>query len=185
MVGSQSIRSGAHVWLAAVLGPIVLIAMAYVLWWISDQLLIIGPLDRAQFGGLFVVPTFLAAPVVAALAWARLPERKAVVAAGLVALVLGVVAAFLFWRSVADPGCATGNRFGPGDWIVPSLLAGGLFAASVAVSGWFASGIARDGHPIWAVVAAIGVDVLILAVSLAVVGAMLSTGMCERPNPTG
>ena len=38
----------------AMLTPLVGVALAYGLWWISDRLLYIGPLDRATFGWLVV-----------------------------------------------------------------------------------------------------------------------------------
>jgi len=35
---------------AGVVAPLAVAAAAYVLWWVSDQLLYIGPFDRAAFG---------------------------------------------------------------------------------------------------------------------------------------
>ncbi len=67
--------------LFALIAPVLVVGAAYALWWISDRLLYVGPLDRAQFGWLVVVPTLLAAPVVAGVAWAGLDERPAIGAA--------------------------------------------------------------------------------------------------------
>jgi hypothetical protein len=61
--------------------PLGLLAVAYALWTISDRLLQIGPLDRAAFGWIVVVPVALLAPGVAGLAWARLSVESRVFAA--------------------------------------------------------------------------------------------------------
>ncbi|MBA2373099.1 MAG: hypothetical protein H0V74_02700, partial [Chloroflexi bacterium] len=36
--------------------PLALVALAYALWWLSDRLGYIGPLDRAAFGWAVVIP---------------------------------------------------------------------------------------------------------------------------------
>ena len=188
MTGQASIQrqTGCRRLGAAILAPVVVLALAYVLWWVSDRLVYLGPLDRAQFGWLVVVPLLFLAPVVAAFAWAGLTERRAIVASVVAGATIGLGLAFLFWRSVADPGCPTGNRFGPWDWFVPSLLIGAVFGASVAVSGLFASGFAREGsRRLTPSVVAVGTHLLFASVLLVIVGAMLSTGMCERPQPIG
>ena len=41
--------------LAALL-PLAVLGVVYAIWWISDRLVIIGPIDRATFGWLVVVP---------------------------------------------------------------------------------------------------------------------------------
>jgi hypothetical protein len=58
--------AGRRVWLAIV-APLVVVDVAYLLWAVSDRLLYVGPLDRATFGWLVVVPVWLAAPIAAAI----------------------------------------------------------------------------------------------------------------------
>ena len=51
--------------------PLLVVAVAFVLWWISDRLLYVGPLDRATFGWAVVVPLWAAAPTFAGFSWRR------------------------------------------------------------------------------------------------------------------
>jgi hypothetical protein len=53
------------------------------------------------------------------------------------------------------------------------------------VAGLVASRFVRQGRRVTAVVAAIGLDVLLLGATLVALGAMLITPMCERPIPVG
>ena len=55
-----------------VFGPLLVLGGA-VTWWISDQLIVIGPFDRAQIGWAVVVPLLALGPAVTGLA-ARKPE---------------------------------------------------------------------------------------------------------------
>ena len=59
----------------AVAAPLAALAAAYVLWRMSNELLWIGPLDRAAFGWLVVVPVWALAPVAAASASRALSMR--------------------------------------------------------------------------------------------------------------
>jgi len=185
MSDRASVRTRSGAGLFALVAPILVVGAAYGLWWASDRILYVGPLDRAQLGWLVVVPTLLAAPVVAGLVWAELAERQAIGAAAAAAAVVGLAAAFLLWRSVADPGCATGNRFAPSDWIGPSLVVGVLFGASLGLSGLVAARLVRQGRRVAGAAAAIAVDVALLAVILVAWGAMFLAPMCERPVVTG
>ena len=40
--------------------PLVLLALVYALWWVSNELLYVGPLDRAAFGWSVVIPLWIA-----------------------------------------------------------------------------------------------------------------------------
>jgi hypothetical protein len=74
-----------------------LVALALVLLKVSNELVIIGPLDRAQFGWLVPVPMLLIAPAVvglAARAAGRDPARRAASAMGLI-LFVAVFGAFV------------------------------------------------------------------------------------------
>jgi hypothetical protein len=171
--------------LVALVVPVAVVAVAYVLWWISDRLVIVGPLDRAQFGWLIVIPLFAAAPVVGAFLWAGLDSRSTITVAVGAACVVGVAGAWLFWRSVADPGCGTGNRFTPDYWIVPSLILGALFGASLGVSGMVGARFVRAGRPLVAVAAAVGTELLLWFVMLVFITPFLVSGACERPGAIG
>ena len=169
----------------AVVAPIFLVAIAYALWWISNELVIIGPLDRAQFGWLVVVPLVVIAPVAGGFVLATLGRREATAAMVLAGAVFGLCLALVFWRSVADPGCPSGNIRTPADWIVPSLILGAAYAASVTVSGLVTAGLVRDGRRVVAVVGGILVDLLLLAGVLVVAGIMIVQPMCNRPGTIG
>lgn len=124
----------------AVAIPLVLLAVAYALWAISDRMLVIGPFDRAAFGWIVVLPLSWLAPGVAGLAWSRMPSRRrraaAVVVAATVALVSGGLLAngidfahcrpVASWTDVLPPSLAIGVVIGIG----PAM--GALIAGSVA-----------------------------------------------------
>ena len=185
MIAGSSLPARGPKLLVAVLVPIAVVAVAYGLWWISDRLVIIGPLDRAQFGWLVVIPMFAAAPIVGAFLWAGLNTRTAAIAGLAAACVVGLAGAYLFWRSVEDPGCGTGNRFTPESWIVPSLVLGALFGASVGVSGVLGARFVRARRYLVAVAATVGVELLLWIAMLAFITPFLATGMCERPGTIG
>jgi len=109
-------RDAAHCALA-VGAPILLAAAAYGLWWLSDRAGDVGPFDRASFSWFFAFPVWLAGPVVAGYTWRRLSGREALAAAIAVGIVIGAVAAGLFWRSVAFPDCQPAHT--PQEWVVP------------------------------------------------------------------
>ena len=171
--------------LVAVLAPVAFVALSFALWWISDQLLYVGPLDRAQFGWLVVMPLLLLAPVVAGFAAAKLREREGIAALVLAGAVAGLGLAVVFWRAVEDPHCPTGNAYSPSDWIAPSLIVGGAFAASLAVSGLATRSFVREHRRVLAVIVGIGLDVLLLAMVLVVAGLFLARPGCERPGTIG
>jgi hypothetical protein len=74
--GASAGRNPAR-FLVAAAAPLAIVALAYALWWISDRLLDIGPLDRAAFGWAVVIPIWLAAPIVAGFIWSRLSRLEA------------------------------------------------------------------------------------------------------------
>ena len=75
--------------------PLLVVGLAGTLWFISDRLLYIGPLDRATFGWLVVVPIWAAAPAAAGYAWRRLAVGAQARAAIIGGLLVGGVAAGL------------------------------------------------------------------------------------------
>ena len=171
--------------LVAVAGPVAVAAAAYALWWISDQLLYIGPLDRAAFGWLVVIPVLLAAPIVAGYLWQRLPSGQDAVAGSVVGALIGVGTAFLLWRAVTQIACETRPTHTPADWVVPALVIGGLVGAALAGGGLIASRFLREGRRLAAILGAISVSVLVLAMALLAFAVLFAGPGCERPTPVG
>ncbi len=179
-VGSRSRGAPGHVALG-VAAPLALVALAYALWWVSDRLLYIGPLDRAAFGWAVVIPVWLAAPVAAGFAWRGLPSRANNVAALIVGTVIAGVAAVLFWQSVAYPDCASGATHTPADWVLPSLVLGLVIGGGLAVSALIASRFVRQGRPWRAVFLGAGTEIVMVVAAILVAGMMLLGPGCQRP----
>lgn len=165
----------------AVAAPLAVVALAYALWWVSDRLLYIGPLDRAAFGWAVVVPVWLCAPVAAGLAWRRLTVRATAVAAVLSGTVISSVSAFMFWQAAAYPGCEYGATRTPLEWVGPSLFVGIVLGAGVAVSGPLAVMIVRSGHPWRAAVAGAGAAFVLIFVAILAFVVVASGPGCQRP----
>jgi hypothetical protein len=165
----------------AVAAPLAVVALAYALWWISDRLLYVGPLDRATFGWLVVIPVFVAAPILAGLIWRRLPPRSSALAAAVVAATITAVAAVLFWQAVAYPDCEYSAIRAPLDWVLPSLILGAVIGGGLAASGLVASRFARQGRPWRAAFAGVALEVVaVFAAILVGAGMLIGTG-CQRP----
>lgn len=179
--GRQVNASVALGWLA----PIATLAIAYGLWWISDRLVQVGPFDRPAFGWTFVIPIWLAAPVVAGIVWRGLPVRHERTAVLIVGAIVGLAAALLFWQSATGPGCETAPTRTGTDWIPPSLLAGAITAGGLLLGGIIAASLFRSRQRLAAIVAGVLVDGLILAVGLVVMAVILSGPGCERSVPVG
>jgi hypothetical protein len=169
------------VWGVAV--PLAVASLSYALWWISDRLLWIGPLDRAAFGWIVVIPLWIAAPVVGGFAWRRLTLRMSVIAAIVVGAAISAAAALSMWQIVAFPACETGNIHTPDDWVVPSLWFGLLVGGGLALSGLIASNFARDSRPWLAILLGAGTEVAMIGAGILVGGAMFIGPHCQRPVP--
>lgn len=185
---SGSSRPGTVRLAAAIALPLSILVLAYGLWWISDHLLVIGPLDRAAFGWAVVIPVWCGAPVSAAFAWRLLTRRETRVAALGFGLVVAAVSSVLFWQSVAFPDCVNPVR-SAGEWIVPALLLGLTIGGGLATSGLLGTAIARSGHPWWAVVITAGTEFGLIFVALLVfvivsagAGYGSTAGTCGLPN---
>ena len=168
--------------LAGVVVPLALVVLAYVLWWLSDRLLYIGPLDRAAFGWSVVIPVWLAAPVVAGFAWSGLTRVGRDVAAALVGTVIGITATVLLWRAIAFPDCEFGAYRTPAEFLVPSLIVGVVIGGGQAGTGLLVSSFVRRGHP-WraaALGAAAGFGLVFVAILVA--SAVLLGPSCNRPR---
>jgi hypothetical protein len=163
-----------------VAAPLAVVALAYALWWISDRLGSIGPLDRSVFGWAVVIPAWVAAPVAAGFAWRRLTPLGRLVAAAVVAIAIGGAAAWLFWQAVSYPDCELPIH-APGDWVLPSLILGGVIGGGLAASALLASKLVRDGRPWRGVMLGAGAEVIMVFVAILVAGAMLLGPGCQRP----
>lgn len=161
--------------------PLALVALAYALWWISDRLLYIGPLDRAAFGWAVVVPVWLAAPVAAGFAWRGLTSWTRNIAALVVGALVAGVAAVLFWQSVAYPNCEYGATHTPAEWILPSLALGAVIGGGLAISGLVTSAVVRQGRPWLAVVVGAGTEFVMVFAAILVAGMVLLGPGCQRP----
>lgn len=169
-------------YVAGVAVPLALAGLAYLLWWISDRLLYVGPLDRAAFGWVVVVPVWIAAPVAAGFVWRTLDRRSTRVIAALVGTVIAAAAALLLWQAVASPDCGTGAIRTPQELVLPSLLVGVVVGGGVAWSGTVSAGLARQGRPIAAVVLGAAAEALMVAAVILVAGLTLLGPACQRPS---
>lgn len=161
--------------------PLAVVALAYMLWSISDRLLYIGPLDRAAFGWLVVIPIWIAAPIAAGFIWRFVPPRRAVIAALLVGSTISGVAAGLFWQSIAHPSCAYGAARAPGDWTLPSLALGLVIGGGLAISGLVAAIFVRGGRPWRAIVVGAGAEAVMVLAAIVLGGVILIGPGCQRP----
>jgi hypothetical protein len=165
----------------AALTPLAGVVLAYGLWWISDRLLYIGPLDRATFGWVVVVPVWSLTPVVAAYAWRPLNRSQSAVAAGIVGLILTGAAAVLFWLATAFPNCEFGAVRPSAEWIVPSVIVGLVIGAGLAAACLGAAAVARRERWWSTLLVGAGSAIAMLFVALLVATPFLMSGGCERP----
>jgi hypothetical protein len=186
--GSGTTRSGTLRLLVAIGLPLAIVVVAYVLWRISDQLLYIGPLDRAAFGWAVVIPVWCSAPVVAAFAWRSLSRGERRAAAAVVAFVVAAVSGVLLWQAVAFPECANPVR-SPIGWTIPAAFVGLTIGAGLAISGLLGTAIVRAGHPLRAVFITLGAEfgmvfLAILGFGVVALGAGYGStgGTCGLPN---
>jgi hypothetical protein len=169
-------------YVAVVAVPLTLAGLAYVLWWISDRLVYVGPLDRAAIGWVVVIPVWIAAPVAAGFVWRTLDRSTTRVIAVLVGTVIAAPAALLLWQAVAFPDCGTGAIRTSQEMVPPSLLVGFLVGGGVAWSGLVAAGFARQGRLIAAVVLGAAAEALMVAAVILVAGLTLLGPACQRPS---
>jgi hypothetical protein len=170
-----------------VLVPAAVATAAFVLWRISDALLLIGPLDRAQFGWTVVIPVWLATPIVAAFLWRNLTSAQATQAAIGLNLLIAVIAAWLLWRSAVDGGqsCQFGSAFSPETRAVQSAWIGLLIGLDPALAGLVARRFAVRGA-VWRTIAVgIGVGFALFWVAVLFGAAIGNSSLgCNRP-PAG
>ena len=163
--------------------PLALLGIAYAAWAISDRLVQIGPLDRAQFAWLVVVPLLTVTPIATGLAWRRLSTRQIWFAALVVAAIVGtVVGVFYALAIVGSTHSCESARLSGGDIAfatsLTAIIAGGGYAASGAASAL----LVRQRRPYLAALAgASGGFATFWLAALAGFMAMGPVGICNRP----
>ncbi len=172
--------TGRRLRLMSIGAPLAGAAAAYLLWWISDRLLVIGPFDRAMWGWLVVVPVWSLTPTLTALAWRPLepPARRA--AAAVVASVVAIAAAVAFWAAMAFPGCETASRSSV-DWIGPSALLGAVVGGGLAASDLAATIVLRRGGLLPALLVGAALAFAVIFVTILVAVPFVVSGGCVRP----
>ena len=175
-------RAGGSLVVFGVAVPLAVAGLAYLLWQISDRLLYVGPLDRAAFGWIVVVPTWIAAPVAAGFAWRVLDQRTARAVAAFVGTVITAVAGLLLWQAIASPACETGAIHTPQEMALPSLLVGVVVGGGVALSGLVSAQSARERRFITAVILGAACEALMIVAAIMVAAALILGPACQRPS---
>jgi hypothetical protein len=181
---SGSARAGTDKVALGIALPLLLAALAYGLWWISDQLIVIGPLDRASFGWIVVIPLWLSTPVVAGFAWRSLGRSQARLAAFIVGACVSAAAALAFWQSIGTPfDCGFGTVTPATDFLPGAVLVGILVGGGLAIDGLLVDRLARAGVRRWAVVIGVGAEGLLVTVALFALVAVSYGHTCFVPGP--
>jgi hypothetical protein len=162
--------------------PLVVVALAFALWWISDRLLYVGPLDRATFGWFVVVPLWAAAPTFAGFSWRGLATRARTASAAFGGVAIGAIAASMLWSAVATPAVGCTPTATPIELVAPALavgavIGGGFFIACRIASDHVAAGRIGRG----AIYGAVTQLLVIPAASMLFFTAFF--GLCQRPQP--
>jgi hypothetical protein len=169
--------------LVAIAIPLAMLAMAYALWAISDRLLQIGPLDRAAFGWIVVVPIAALAPGLTGLAWAPLPASRQRIAAILVGGVVALVSGILLANAIDYMNCAPVTSWT--DDLPASLAVGLAFAAGPVLGALAAASIASRLQGLWripaALVASVAIGLVGLFAAILTFAAMFPAISCAAP----
>lgn len=171
----------------ALVVPLAGAGLTYLLWSISDRLVVIGPFDRATFGWAFVIPTWIGSSIVTGWLWSFHSGRTAIALAAALFAVLALIVATMFWVGIvwSLQGCAYGPTRVPAEWILPALPVGGIIAGAFSLSALIASERFGEASRKRAVASAIVAAVVINGfgfVTLAVLIAVLfGGGGCNRP----
>ena len=166
---------------AAVIVPVATVAIAYGLWWVSDRLLYIGPLDRAAFGWVVVTPVWLFVPLVTAHAWRLLTEKELRLAGALTGLAIAGAAAVLIWIPSAFPDCQFGAVHSPGEVILPAAIFGVVVGGGVVLGCRGALAVLRRA-PWWAaLLVGAGAQFALPFVSIIPLAALWIGPGCQRP----
>jgi hypothetical protein len=165
----------------AAIAPLAGVALAYLLWWISDRLVVIGPLDRATFGWLVVVPVWALTPTMAAYAWRALEAEETWLVAAAVALIMAALAALLFWLAGAFPDCDFGALRTPAEWILPSVIVGLVIGGGFAATCLVTVAVLRGGRWWSALLVGAGSALTLVLLAIMVAAPLMMSGGCQRP----
>lgn len=159
---------------------LLVVGLAFVLSWVSNRLLYIGPLDRATFGVLVVLPLWAAAPLVAGFAWRGFDSSGRTRLAALGGAVVGFASAVLLWLDAAAPKVGCTPTHAPIELVPPALavgavLGGGFVVACRLAGGEIAAGRIGRGAIYGAVVQLVVIPAALTLYSL------FFFGMCQRP----
>ncbi len=150
--------------------PIAFVGAASGLAWVGNQALTVGPLDRATFGWVVVVPLWLIAPVAAGFAWRSLGGRQTRRVALAVGSIIGAAAALVFWQWIGTPfDCGFGTVIAPINFVPQTLVVGIVIGGGLALDALLVRELARAGVRWWAVVIGLGGELVFLGLTLALV----------------
>jgi hypothetical protein len=161
--------------------PLLLVAVAAALWWLSDRAGQIGPLDKATFGWLFAVPIWAVSPAAAGFAWRGFAPRGRVRASIANGGIVGTVVGFLLWLSVVTTDCQLGLNRTTLELTLPAIVCGMTTGAVFAFGLYEASAQLAAGHTLRsiAVGAAAQLALLLIVPTIAFLG--FFGGVCARP----
>jgi hypothetical protein len=158
--------------------PLVVTAIAYALAVISNQLIYIGPIDRATFGWIVVIPLLCAAPTFAGFSWRAVTgavRTRFAIAGG---LVIGVVTSALLWQSAISVNCAPTHS--PIELLPQSLMIGAIVGAGFFLACRLASGEVAAGHIGRGAVYGAVIQLVTLPTAL-ILSSYVFFGLCQRP----
>jgi hypothetical protein len=163
----------------AAFGPLLVVGLAAALWLISDRLLYVGPLDRATFGWLVVIPMWAAAPAATGLAGTHLADIPRTPAAFFDGLVVGAIVGVLLWWSAVTMACPPTQT--PMELALRSIVLGVMTGGAFAFACHIAGGHAAAGHP-WRAVAFGAIPQLFILAIVPTVSFFTFYGLCQRPS---
>jgi hypothetical protein len=163
----------------AVIVPLALIAGVFVLWSLSNDAVVVGPLDRAAFGWLVVVPMLASVPIIGGVFLARAQRRAHWPVAAFVGASAGLAVAFLFYRAVAMPACDFGAIRTAAEWL-PNAAGFGLAFGAPLSAGLVSVARLWSEHRLGAVLAGLAASAAGY-VLLAIVVGLSFQPLCNRP----
>jgi hypothetical protein len=162
------------------IAPVIVVAVAFVLWFVSDRLLYVGPFDRATFGWLVVVPLWAAAPTFGGFSWRGFASRARLQSAIAGGLAIGGVAAILLWRSVAAPAVGCTPTHTPFELVLPALAVGAVIGGGFLLACSFASVEIAGGRVGRGLIYGAVTQLLVIPAA-SLLATLLFVGLCQRP----
>lgn len=181
---STSSRAGTRKVAVGVALPLLIAALAYGLWWISDQLVVVGSLDLASFGWIVVVPLWLGAPAVAGFSWMPLGAGETRLVALIVGAFIATGTALVYWQSIGIPfDCGFGTVTPAIDFVPQTLVVGVIVGGGLALDGLLVARLARLGVRWWAVIIGGLTEIAMLALAFIALYATWESHTCFIPRP--